>query len=399
MRRDRWPGRLAGVVVGVSTLVLALAVAAPSSAWQTELPSGASVPPDGMTVADGHVWWLEVAGTAAHRADRPQVGLASRGLGGGPTRRWSVPFGPYTSAAETFQTRGLDVRAGRAYVTGATCVTDPERRTCPGMGTTVVVDARSGEVVGSRDPGLQFQHGTGLLRDPEAERAGRAMALREPEDGRPIVTVPRNTLRTDARHAVVRTGTSRLNDAGWSRLRVVDLRSGRTRYRISAAAIKRAAFPDVRDRLIDPGGEEFSPWRVAVEGVLPNGSLWLSVGRFRGRGIRPVWVDARGRIRSLRSRLKRADSTESVAARGRVLVRASSRSRRACDRVWVGDLRGLRGRRVAVPDATPASPARWDGRRIVWTPATRTGPSRPEVVSVTNGLDRARLTHAKRPRC
>lgn len=148
-------------------------------------------------------------------------------------------------------------------------------------------------------------------------------------------------------------GESWANGQGY--LRVASLATDRERYRLRATALRRAAGADSRSTVL-----------VAL---MANGSLRVDVQRGRGHGLYPVSVDQRGRVRRVGGRLKRASAVSTVTGSGRTFMRVRS-PRASCRGLWLTDVAGRRGRRLASPDGLRGRgyevPLFWDGRYAVW---------------------------------
>ena len=389
-----------GLAIGV---VVGLASPAAAGTWRVESrpPRFAAGP-----VQDGQrVWWVQAARSVAvsgaidvTRDERPRVTLRSRSLRGADRVPVPVVLPLPPAGAATMTIDSLVVRGATARMVLRYCTADRPTPSCDDPTRLATIDVRTGAVVDVRTPAPDVPFGLGYGATPGGDTR-RPRRLFDLDDGRPAITLPGRTFAATPRYAAANEGASELNEGGWSVLRVVDLRTNRTRYRVSARTVKRVALAGVRDRMLRTGGGTESPWGVGVVGVQPDGSLRLSVWRARGRGVQPVRITRDGKVRRVGDRLPGARAVRtSIAGRRALIESAGSRS---CTGTWVTDLPGRRGARLrSRPSVDRANQVWWDGDSAVWSGwRVGAGPGSRDVLAGESGLGGRRLRARTRPRC
>lgn len=372
--------------------------------------SAATVPADGSAGAGGApvvhagaAWWLSQTGDQRRAG---VVALRTRALAGGPVRSTPVVL-PSPDVAPTGQDGSrpqsprpvfgrLAFARGRAFLSVLWCGPEPEP-VCT-RGVAVAVDPATGAVVQVVPEYLAYGTGsTAYLAVP----AGSHERLLDPLSRRVVGRRPMSSVTTidsiNGPYVLRLTGRGRwLSEnlrserGGAGRIAVLDLATGKQRFAVGAAAVARAS---ARDHV-----------RVENLQLQVDGSVAVQTRRTGGRtGLRPAWVDRRGRIRRLRHVVRSVAQVQAAVVRGRALVTTQNdgTSSSVCDATWVTDRSGTEGRRILRGvDIGDDFPGFWDGRAAVWGAGlVRARSPRAVVDAFEPQLGRARLTARDVPRC
>lgn len=382
------------VAVVAAALGGAWTPAATAGSWRAPVPATAvedssADPGRGVVVQDGRVW---IANAVREKAfPHPTTGLtvSSWNLEGRDARsvqvdlsgltRPAAPLGPQFPSLNQVRVGGGQLQVLAGWVVASS---DPTEGLVsgPNLSFRATFDLATGALVrqeqfpapssGDTSPPIRF-----LAGSPGVWRQSGTFPVRPFFDAVTDARLPVSgglTSTVAGRFAVVYPAS---RPDRWRRghgaLRVVDLRTGRTRYRVRARTLTRRAG---------------APGSAHPEVILyPDSSLGVRVPAL-GQRVRPVAIDGRGHIRRIGpGRRTRGLEAVSAAIHGQRAVvglelpgtgkRSEPDARFA---TWIVNANGTRGLRL--PAATPdgrtrvsALPAWWDGKHALW--ATERGTS------------------------
>lgn len=405
----------------ISGLLLILGLAggagsagAAKSGWSTPLPSGvvgdANSSRLGVLVDQGRVWWLVRRGRHAATGGPVRYELQSRALTGGRVlaTRLDTSQG-VTAEFPRMSVSSFSLRVGQLVLLASyTQFSEPGDgggHTSAPYNTISRYDLHSGSFLGIQSYFYAADQRV-LIGFPavlQSSRPGeRTSTLLDPTSGVPFAATPSPVASGIAGDTVLSFDSSGYESGtGWVRgrstLRVQNLISGQERYRLSGQQVTRKA------------GTTGAAVTWAHVDALRDGSLRveLALKDSPRRGLRPTWVDASGRVRSLPWRIPNAISVSTTSMGGRVLVRfvrqvGRGMKIRSCVGWWLSDPAGKRGRSVALREASGRERralVSWDRRYAVFVTEPPDNQPGIEGIRVDRGFHQLRLTSRARPTC
>ena len=369
------------------------------------------------TVAEGRVWRL---GLADGGLDEPSRHLLfSRSVDERDTNRIELdiddltpPPPPPVPLGETFtggfSTDSYGVRDGNVVVLGGWQVlTDSPDGPAPlsSVATLASFDGRTGKLLEQRQlPTVVAPNGsTGNIPILLAVGNPATVSPNSAAGDSSLLMVPFTLEPLEARYPT--TGRFLAGDRvlgfpdgegheGWARgdgpAEVADLVSGEKRYTVPRYRLLRATR----------GGEDAEP-RIDLSF---DGLAQTEVEVRRARRLVPVAVDTRGTPGRVGRSIPNLARVRAMRGHGRAFVyvagnRTVRGKRRDCSGLWITNVAGTRGRRLALGDSPTdrqGLPDAWDGRAGVWfgrDSRDRTG------VHVDTALHRLKLRRSDLPRC